>query len=79
MGKYAPFTEWLRKQPQGSVLLTFAQIERIISSDLPPNTRKYFRGWDNTRGGALNDSFLNAGWKTLMVDLENGKVKFQRE
>lgn len=78
MSKYAPLGKWLRQQPQNSVTLTFAQIEGIIGDYLPSNTREYFRGWDKTPGSALNDAFLNAGWKTVMVDMENEKVKFQR-
>ncbi len=78
MSKYTPLTDWLRKQPGKSVTLSFDQIEQIIGDSLPPNTQKYLAGWDNRWGGAINDSFLNAGWKTVMVDLENKKVKFQR-
>ena len=78
MGKYMPLTEWLKRQPRSSVELTFARIEEIIGDALPPNAREYLRGWDNTPGSAINDSFYSAGWETVMVDLENGRVKFQR-
>jgi hypothetical protein len=78
MGKYTPLTDWLRKQPGKNVTLSFDQIEQIIGDSLPPNAREYLRGWDNTSGSAINDSFLDAGWKTAMVDIENEKVKFQR-
>ena len=78
MSKYAPLTEWLKRQSKDSIVCTFTEIEEIINDDLPPNARKYFAGWDNTRGNVLNDAFLNAGWKTVMVDMENEKVKFQR-
>ena len=78
MGKYDPLTTYLKKQQGNSVVLTFAKIEEIIGDYLATGEREYFTGWDNRRGGAVNDSFLNAGWKTVMVDLENEKVKFQR-
>ncbi len=79
MGKFTALTGWLRKRPGNSVELTFAQIEEIIEADLPPNAREYFAGWDNRHGSAINDSFLSVGWKTVMIDLENEKVKFQRK
>ena len=78
MSKYTPFGVWLRKQPQNSVVLTFAEIEKIISGDLPPTAHKNFTFWANIRGSSLQESWLDAGWKTVMVDLENEKVKFQR-
>jgi len=77
MGKYEPLKKWLRGQPETSVELTFAEIERILNDKLPPTSRRHFTSWDN-RAGVIQDAWLNAGWKTLMVDLENEKVKFQR-
>lgn len=78
MSKYSPLQKYLQAYPGNSVELTFCQIQRIIGSQLPPNTRKYFKGWDNTSGGALNNAFLNAGWKTVMVDLQDEKVRWIR-
>lgn len=78
MGKYTPLTEWLGRQPGPSVELTFAEIERILNAKLPPTSRQHFTSWDN-RSGGIQNAWLNAGWETVMVDLENEKVKFQRQ
>ena len=77
MGKYAPFTEWLKRQPQDNVSLTFSKIEEIINDNLPSCARRSFRPWDNVLGTSLCEAWLNAGFQTVMVDLENEKVKFQ--
>lgn len=80
MGKYTPLENYLRRQPPSTiqVVLTFAKIEGIIGDKLPPASRKWFRFWENGPGTVQSAAWHNAGWKTVMVDLENEKVKFQR-
>ena len=85
MGKYTPLTEWLKRQPGDSVVLTFADIERIIGGKLPDCARKYvktalvsLRFWDNLAGASESNARLKAGFQTVMVDMENEKVKLQR-
>ena len=81
MAKYDPLGNWFRTQPMATaeVLLTFAEIERVISDDLPPCARWSFRWWDNNQRTAHSDTWLNCGWETVMVDMENEKIKFQRK
>lgn len=79
MGKYTPLTEWLKKQPVNSVMLSFAEIEKIIGDDLPPSARKWFRFWENGPGTVQSDAWDNAGFQTITVDIENEKVKFRRK
>ncbi len=78
MGKYEPLTKWLRGQPEPSVELTFADIEKILNDKLPPTSMKHFTSWDN-RPGVIQDAWGDADWETVMVDLENRKVKFRRK
>jgi hypothetical protein len=78
MSKYAPLTEWLKRQTQDKVALDFADIERIISDKLPDSARQFFRFWDNTPGAPHNDAWLNAGWRTVVVDMLQEKVTFLR-
>jgi len=47
MGKYELLTEFLRKQVGNEIEMTFAEIERVIGSKLPPKKRK-----SSARGGA---------------------------
>ncbi len=78
MSKYTPFREWLKRQPVNEALLTFAQLEEIIGDKLPPSARKWFNSWDNTPGSPMEDSWLDAGWRTVMVDMENETVRLKR-
>jgi hypothetical protein len=80
MAKYDPLRDYLRKLPSTTtqVTLTFAQIERILDNDLPPASRTWFRFWENGPGTVQSDAWHNAGWETIMVDMENETVKFQR-
>jgi len=85
MGKYTPLTAFLKSQRGASVVLTFAQVERIIADKLPPCARKYrntglisLRWWDNLKGATEADARLAAGFQTVMVDMENEKVKLRR-
>jgi len=84
--KYAPLTQFLNNQPGNSVCLTFKQIEKIIApAKLPPCARKYIntglislRWWDNLDGASESKARLEAGFQTVMVDMENEVVKLQR-
>ncbi len=81
MGKYTPLGVFLQSQTANSVIRSFADIEKIIGDALPPSARKSFTSWDNRHGHTgpvMQDSWLDVGWRTVMVDLENERVKFQR-
>ena len=79
MGKWDKLENHLRRQPGPSVVLTFAQIKGITGNQPPPNTQKSFIGWDyRPLGTRFSKTWHNAGFKTVMVDLENEKVRFQR-
>ena len=77
MAKYKPLTEFLKSRPENSVVLAFADIEEIIGDKLPPGAHRWFTAWDN-RSAALQDGWLNAGWETIMVDMENETVRLKR-
>ena len=80
MAKYDPLRNYLVDQSSKGikqVSLTFQQIENIIGDEMELSARKYFTSWDN-RGGAgcvRQNSWLVAGWRTVMVDMENERVK----
>lgn len=80
MSKYTPLGEWLRKQPQDSVELTFDQIEEMIAPNkLPDGAKRFFTFWANWRQGTpRSKTWDDAGFRTVMVDLQNEKVRFQR-
>lgn len=80
MSKYDPLQQHLEALTSTEITLTFQEIERIIGANMEPSARTYLRSWDNTGGSSAvrQNSWLDAGWKTVMVDLENEKVKFHR-
>ncbi len=86
MGKYTPLTNYLKKQKEDCIVLTFTQVENIIAPNKLPNcARKYLntglfslRWWDNLKGASEADARLDAGFQTVMVDMENEKVKLCR-
>ena len=79
MSIYSPFEEWFENQLLSTkeIALTFTEIDKIISFNLPACARKNFTSWANFHA-PLQDCWLNTGWRTVMVDIENGKVKFKR-
>lgn len=78
MAELAPLRVYLEKQSANGVkrvLLTFSEIENIIGRSMIPDARKHFTNWDN-RWGGRQDSWLKAGWRTVMVDMGCEKVEF---
>jgi hypothetical protein len=85
MGKYTALTSYLQSRTENCVTLTFDRIEEIIGATLPSCARNYvntgyycLRFWDNVAGAAESNARLNAGFQTVMVDMENEKVRFCR-
>jgi len=80
--KWYPLYERLREQPSSTmeVTYTFAEIDKILAPHkLPKSGREYFTYWGNwKREGSRSRAWLDAGFKMVMVDLQNEKVKFKR-
>jgi hypothetical protein len=72
MEKYISLYRFLSKRTSARMTLTFAEIERIIGSNLPESARKYSAWWSNSHTNAHphSRSWLNAGYKT--ADVANG-------
>jgi hypothetical protein len=83
MAKYDPLGKYLKRLPPTTkqITLIFQKIEEIIGQNMEPSARVYFRSWDNTGGTSAvrQNSWLDVHWKTIMVDMENETVKFQRD
>jgi hypothetical protein len=78
MSKYAPLGEYLHKQPGSEVRLSFADIERITGTKLPPSAR--YRAWwsNNPTNSVMTKVWLEAGFETEQVDMASGKLVFKR-
>src|ERR1041385_7087010 len=79
MGKYSRLGEFLRSQRTKEVPMTFAEIERVIGSKLPPNSPQYPAWWSNNpSNNVMTKVWLAAGFRTEQVDIKSRKVVFRR-
>jgi hypothetical protein len=78
MGKYEPLGDFLRNQDGNEVRMTFAQIERLVGTRLPPSAR--YRAWwsNNPTNSVMTKVWLDAGYRTEQVDMSAGKLVFRR-
>ncbi len=81
-GKYTPLENYLRDLPasQKEVILSFEQIEEILSSKLPSSAYEDRRWWDHeTEGNHVNKrAWANAGWKIESVDFNRKQARLVR-
>lgn len=82
MAKYDPLQKYLENEYSNGIkerLLSFKDIEGIIGVEMEPSAYRYFRSWDNTGGQSYvrQNSWLDADWETVMVDMEGELVKFK--
>lgn len=79
MGKYERLGEFLKSQRTKEVPLTFAEIERIIGSKLPPRSPQYPAWWSNNpTNNVMTKVWLAAGFRTEQVDTKARKLVFRR-
>ena len=77
MSKYAPLADHLRSSGQESVLMTFADIERVIDAKLPRSAFTHRAWWSNNPSNSvITHSWLKAGYKTENVDMAGKKLVF---
>ena len=76
--KYAPLERYLRGLPatQREVSLGFAQIEEILTTNLPSSAYEDQRWWDHETEGnhVTKRAWTNAGWKIENVDFSRKQV-----
>lgn len=80
MSKYDP----LRKHLTGGTLTrwraTFAEVEAVLGFSLPRSAYAYPAWWSNdATGHSHSRAWLEAGWKTQGVDLQNQQVTFLKQ
>lgn len=79
MAKYAELRAHLANQGRAHVLMSFAEIERIIGAPLPPSARKHRPWWSNNpRNSVITHAWLDAGYRTESVDMAGEKLVFRR-
>ena len=79
--KYAPLHDYLRDRKRDGaeeVVLTFAQIEKLVGRVLPEGARVVRGWWGNRDGGSAQASaWLDAGFKVKDVSLAHKRVTFE--
>jgi hypothetical protein len=79
MGKYDALGHFLRGQRGGEVPMTFAEIERLTATKLPPSAHRHRPWWsNNARNSVMTKVWLEAGFRTEQVDMEGRKLVFRR-
>ncbi|MGQ0483867.1 MAG: DUF7662 domain-containing protein [Hyphomicrobiales bacterium] len=79
MNKYQPLTEHLRRQSASQYPIKFNDIENIIGGELPPSAFKHRAWWSNNPSNSvMTKAWLEAGWISSNVDLEEKKLVFRR-
>jgi len=71
MSKYSGLEEYLKHKVE--IILTYAEIEKIIGDKLPPSAYTDRTWWGNTTNPSRThaQSWLNSGWKIKSVELGN--------
>jgi len=79
--KYEPLLRFLEaRSDSASIRLSFAQIDEILGFPLPRSARDHQAWWSNTRRGHSHAAaWLDAGWKTAMLDLAGQQVTFVKD
>ena len=77
MGKYDPLFRYLKQTSKSQNILTYAEIERILSEKLPDSAYKYKQWWDNN-SHVQSKAWRDAGYTVETVSLGD-KVIFVKE
>lgn len=78
MSKYAALGNYLSRQTDGHVQMSFAEIERITGGKLPASQR-YPAWWSNNpQNNPMTRVWLDAGFQTEQVDIAARKLVFRR-
>jgi hypothetical protein len=79
MSKYSPLADYLKRQGRERVPMTFAEIERITGTKLPPSAIKHRPWWSNNpKNSVLTKVWLDAGFASEQVDMAARKLVFRR-
>ena len=79
MSKYEALGRFLRDQRTNEIPMTFADIERITQTKLPPSAHKHRPWWSNNpRNSVMTKVWLDAGFRTERVNMDSGKLVFRR-
>ena len=79
-GKYEPLTEFLRRQSDAVVRMSFDEIERVIGAKLPPSATHHRAWWsNNAQNNVMTKAWKHAGFESEDVDMTGRRVTFRRK
>ena len=80
MAKYTPLAKFLEDsaRTEGTVILSFAQIEDVMGTALPASARRYRSWWGNDSYHVQAIAWRAAGWRVFKVDMGRRIVTFIR-
>ena len=78
-GKYRPLWEWLRRQTDPVITVTFNDVERVLGFPLPPSSRRHLPHWYGYDNTAVGRAIRDAGWRARNVSLNSETVTFERD
>jgi hypothetical protein len=77
--KYEPLTDFLRRQSDTVVRMSFDEIERVILAKLPPSALKHRAWWsNNAENNVMTRAWRDAGFESEEVDMKGRRVAFRR-
>lgn len=77
MGKYDPLYNYLYYHNESKIILSYDEIEKIITTKLPNSAYKYKQWWDNN-SHVQSKAWRNAGYKVSDIVLGD-KAIFEKE
>ena len=78
-GKYLKLFEWLRRQRQPAITVSFTRVEEILGFPLPPSSRRHLPHWYGYKGSAVARAIIDAGWRATEVNLTAERVTFVKD
>ena len=77
--KYRHLSNYLTNSNNNTVILKFAEIEKIIDFELPDSAKKYRQFWANTTTHSIALSWLSVGYETVDVNMDLQTVVFEKK
>jgi hypothetical protein len=79
MSKYQALGEFLKRQRNDLVPMTFGEIEKITGAKLPPSALKHRPWWsNNAKNSVMTKIWLGVGFESEQVDMPGRKLVFRR-
>ena len=81
MSRYEPLAQFLAAKKGNAWDASFDEIERRLGVALPQSAYKYPAWWANQSGPGHSQTrgWRSVGWRTCDVDVEQRRVRFERE